>query len=272
MPPHGSLNRRSEPQISQISQIQKRTTETPRTLSQAVNTDALPTPDWQTEDGSVVLYNADCLDILPQLPEWGIPLIHTDPPFGVGNFVQTTGRIMGRGSNHGEKVTWNDGTPPAEAFSEMRRVSKHRIIWGANFFNCFEDRGGAIVWLKDQKMPNFSKADIASCTHYQKTEIVRVPWTNFVVTHKAESDHPCERPVELYKWCIEYLPESGHLVADPFMGSGTTGVACVKLGRSFIGIEKEPKYFDIAVKRIQQAREDIGLFLQSEPETSPQSA
>lgn len=108
------------------------------------------------------------------------------------------------------------------------------------------------MWDKVQPMPNFSKADIASCTHYQKTEIVRIPWTNFEVGRLAETDHPCERPVALYVWCIKYLP-APQLIMDPFMGSGSVAVACVKLDRKFIGIEREPNYFDISCKRIEKA-------------------
>jgi site-specific DNA-methyltransferase (adenine-specific) len=107
--------------------------------------------------GDATLYLGDCLEILPTLPK--VDAVITDPPFGVGNFVQTTGRIMGRGESRGQAVKWNDAAPPKELFDMLREKAKHRIIWGANFFNCFEDKGGAIVWVKRQSMPNFSKAD-----------------------------------------------------------------------------------------------------------------
>lgn len=202
--------------------------------------------------GNATLYLADCRDVLPTLPK--VDAVITDPPFGVGNFVQTTGRKMGRGAGRGKAVTWNASGPPPEVFAMLREKSKHRIIWGANFFNCFEERGGAIIWDKQQSMPNFSKADIASCTHFQKTEIVRIPWTNFTVTHRAETDHPCERPVELYEWCIRYLPGAIRSVLDPYLGSGSCAVAAFRQHCSFIGIEREPKYFEIACRRIEDAQ------------------
>lgn len=207
--------------------------------------------------GRATLYLGDCREILPTLPT--VDLVLTDPPFGVGNFVQVTGTIRGRGEARGKEVGWNDAAPPPEVFAMLRDISTHRIIWGANFFNCFEDRGGAIVWDKCQPMPNFSKADIASCTHFQKTEIVRIPWTNFTVTHRAETDHPCERPVELYEWCIRYLPKVNS-VLDPYLGSGSCGVAALRSGCEFIGIEREPKYFEIACKRIEDAQRQKSLF------------
>ncbi len=208
--------------------------------------------------GNATLYLGDCLEILPTLPK--VDAVITDPPFGVGNFVQVSGRIRGRGDGRGKPVTWNDAPPPPDFFRLIQQISEHRIIWGANFFNCFEDRGGAIVWDKCQSMPNFSKADIASCTHFHKTEIVRIPWTNFTVAHKAASDHPCERPAALYEWCIKYLPQPIDSVMDCYMGSGTTGVACMNLGRKFIGIEIEPKYFDIACERIDNAQRQKRMF------------
>jgi len=205
--------------------------------------------------GNATLYLGDCRDILPTLGK--VDAVVTDPPFGMGNFVQLTGRVRG------EAVEWNNETPPPELFSMLRGMSKHRIIWGANFFNCFEPNGGAIFWDKCQPMPNFSKGDIASSSHLKKTELVRIPWTNFTVTHKGETDHPCERPVELYRWCIDYLPSPINTVLDPYLGSGSCGVAAVQMGRKFIGVEREPKYFDIACKRIEDAQRQGDMFIGS---------
>jgi site-specific DNA-methyltransferase (adenine-specific)/modification methylase len=198
------------------------------------------------------------MDILPTLDK--VDAVITDPPFGVGNFVQTTGNIRGRGNLHGQEVSWNENSPPKEFFELIKNISKQRIIWGANFFNCFEEKGGAIIWDKVQPMPNFSKADIASCTHFQKTEIVRIPWTNFDVAREAETNHPCERPVQLYEWCINYLPKINS-VLDPYLGSGSCGVATIRLGRKFIGIERDPKYFEAACKRIEQATKQEDMFV-----------
>ncbi len=200
--------------------------------------------------GSARLYLGDCMEILPSLAP--VDAVITDPPFGVGNFVQVTGRLRGRGEGRAAAVDWNESPPPEQFFRLLQAKSKHRIIWGANFFNCFEDRGGAIVWDKRQSMPNFSKADIASCTHFQKTEVVTIPWTNFTVAREAETDHPCERPVSLYEWCIDYLP-AHKSVLDPFMGSGSVGVACLRMGKSFVGIERDERHFENACERISNA-------------------
>lgn len=211
--------------------------------------------------GNATLYRGDCLDVMASFPDcFRVDLVLTDPPFGVGNFVQVTGRKSGRGTEAGKPVAWNESGPPREFFEHIQRIGKHRIVWGANFFNCFEDRGGAIIWDKAQPMPNFSKADIASCTHFQKTEIIRLPWTNFTVTHQAVTDHPCERPVALYEWCIGYIPGHHETVMDPYMGSGSAGVAAMNLGRKFLGIERDQKWFDCACERIESAQRQGRMF------------
>jgi DNA modification methylase len=198
------------------------------------------TPYYQDEYATI--YHGDCRDVLPQLES--VDLLLTDPPFGLGNFVQVTGNVRG------EKVTWNESPPDAALFEIMHAKSKHRIIWGANYFNCFEPDGGAIVWVKNQPMPDFSKADIASCSFHKRVEIYTQTWTNFVNT--KETNHPCERPVSLYAWCLKKYASAGNLILDPFMGSGTTLVAAKQLGLKSIGIELEEKYCAIAAERLRQ--------------------
>jgi len=196
---------------------------------------------YYNEDG-ITIYNADCRDVLPQLER--VDLVLTDPPFGVGNFVQVTGNVRGA------KVTWNDAPPDSSMFETLRGMSANRIIWGANYFNCFEPKGGAIVWIKNQPMPDFSKADIASCSFHTKVEVYTQTWTNFVNTKTTE--HPCERPLSLYVWCLKKYAKTGETILDPFMGSGTTLVAAKREGRQATGIEINERYCEAAAKRLSQ--------------------
>jgi 16S rRNA G966 N2-methylase RsmD len=198
--------------------------------------------------GNATLYLGDALDVLPALATHD--LILTDPPFGVGNFVQVTGNVRG-----GE-VKWNESPPSAEVFSLMKQKSLHRIIWGAEHFNCFEGHG-ALIWDKNQPMEDFSKAEIASKSWGKKTEIFRHTWTNFVNT--KSTNHPCERPVALYAWCLQQAPATGH-VLDPFMGSAAVGVAVLKIGNSFTGIERDKDYFDVCCERIENAQRQQRMF------------
>ena len=178
-----------------------------------------------------------------------VELCLTDPPYGIGNFVQTGGNVRGKA------VEWNENIPDSSIFDILRKISKNRIIWGANYFNCFDPNGGAIIWIKNQPMPNFSKAEIASCSFYKKVEIYTQTWTNFV--NSKISNHPCERPIALYQWCINYSPEAASIL-DPYMGSGSVLVAAKQLGRKCTGIEIEEKYCEIAAKRLAQSVFDFG--------------
>lgn len=206
---------------------------------------------WKRREviGDATLYLGDSEEVLWVLPS--VEAVVTDPPFGVGNFVQITGNIRG------PLVTWNQKIPGDCIFSRLRHMSAHRVIWGAEHFNCFEGHG-ALIWDKNQPMKDFSKAEVASKSWGKKTELLRLTWTNYVNT--KESDHPCERPVALYEWCIEQFPNYPGTVLDPYMGSGSVGVACMNLGRKFIGIEIEPKYFEIACERIENAQRQARMF------------
>jgi DNA modification methylase len=204
----------------------------------------LPKPYYQ--DDYVTLYHADCREILPLLEP--VDLVLTDPPYGIGNFVQVTG------NKRGKRVTWNEKGLEDNIFVLLINKSKHQIIWGSNYFNSFNGKGGAIVWVKNQPMPNFSKADIASCSFYKKVEIVTITWTNFVNTKKSK--HPCERPVNLYEWCIDYAP-SPQTMLDCFAGSGSSLIAARNKKIKAIGIEQSEEYCEMIVKRLWQ--EVLGL-------------
>lgn len=199
-------------------------------------------------ENGIVIYHADCREVLPSLPK--VDLVLTDPPFGVGNFVQTTGNLRGIGKQKGVPVTWNESAPDRDTINLVKSKGTYVIIWGANHFDCFDGKG-AIVWIKNQPCPNMSKAEIASCSFFNKTEIVEITWRNFEAAQLKQSSHPCERPTALYTWCINYAPKS-ETILDPFMGSGTTLRAAKDLGRKAIGIEIEERYCEIAANRLRQ--------------------
>lgn len=197
------------------------------------------------------VFNTDCLEAMENYPDKYFELAIVDPPFGIGNFVQTGGNIRG------EKVTWNEETPSQEYFSELKRVSKHRIIFGANYYNCFED--GAIVWIKNQPMPNFSKAVIASCSFHKKVEIYTQTWTNFVHDGRA-GIHPCEMPVDIYRWIMQTYCKNGDKILDTHLGSGSSRIAADMEGYDFTGYELDADYFNASVKRFNEYKLQTTLF------------
>jgi len=195
---------------------------------------------------SIRLECGDCIELMKSIPDKSVDLVLTDPPYGIG--VQRVNCASFRKDSRSRvKVSWDDKFTLEPYLNEIYRIGKNVIIWGANYHNVFADKGGAIIWDKLQPLPDSSQCEIASLTHYKKVFKYQQRWTNFVNT--KETEHPTEKPVDLMKYCIEIFKASS--VLDPFMGSGTTGVACKNLGRDFIGFEKDPTYFEIAKKRIE---------------------
>ena len=193
------------------------------------------------------LIHGDCLEKMKDIPDKSIDLILTDPPYGIG--VQRVNCASFRKDNRSrQKINWDDSFSLEPFISEFVRIGKNVIIWGANYHNVFLDKGGCIVWDKLQPLPDSSQCELASITHYKKVFKYVQRWTNFVNTKQTE--HPTEKPVALMEYCIDIFKAKS--VLDPFMGSGTTGIACINKRIDFIGIEKDDEYFEIAKKRIEE--------------------
>jgi site-specific DNA-methyltransferase (adenine-specific) len=207
----------------------------------------------------VELWLGDCREILPTLGK--VDAVVTDPPYGMDwNF---TGQGSGKNAQGGKSSVTKglrisgDAQPfdpsPLLAFPEA-------IIWGLHHFPHRLEPGSVLVWIKkyeDAFGTFLSDADLAwmrgGCGVYCSKTVNPASF-------QTEKCHPTQKPVAIMVWCLEFL--KGQTILDPFMGSGTTGVASVKLGRNFIGIEIEPKYFDIACKRIQAALDAPDMFVE----------
>jgi site-specific DNA-methyltransferase (adenine-specific) len=209
----------------------------------------------KVEIGTATLYLADCMEVLPTLDL--VDAVITDPPYG----MKRDGKPPSTSSHGGHKgyefLGWDQGTPPREVFEAIFNLSDVQVIWGGNFFpQHLPPSMGWLFWDKGQRISQ-SDGELAF-TNMQKA--LRVFTLNRAAIAKDGAVHPTQKPLALMKWCIE---QAGHpqTILDPFMGSGTTGVAAVQLGRRFIGIEREPKYFEISCKRIEQAQRQGDMFL-----------
>jgi len=196
--------------------------------------------------GDATLYLGDCMDILPTLDK--VDAVITDPPYGIGIAANPVRQ------KH-EKLNWDSCAPSNDVIAAVLNLSDMHCIWGGNYFDlppsqCF------YIWDKIQP-ENFS---LAMCEQawVSKKGVAKL-YRQSVLSY--EKQHPTQKPVELMMWCIKQFGEI-KLIADPFMGSGTTGVAAIQMGRKFIGIEREPKYFDIACERIENAQRQQSLFEQ----------
>ena len=230
--------------------------------------------------GDATLYLGDCLEIMPTLGK--VELIVTDPPYGLGlDFVYRhgTGKM---GSIH-EHKEWNENRPSDECFQAIFDCSENQIIWGCNYFYPMIPHEGRIVHDKELRIGGtqlkFSEADIASCSMQKRVTLFRYRWAGNVQGRSINWDntgpdarfHPTQKPIALMVYCVEGYSKTGQIILDPFMGSGTTGVACANLGRKFIGIEINEDYFNIAVKRIRQAYNQGELFQPEQPKMTQET-
>ena len=219
--------------------------------------------------GDATLYLGDCMDILPTLDK--VYAVITDPPYGIG-FKSSQPKAIDYGLIYGDAEPFDPS--PLLLFENL-------VLWGGNNFANKLPIGGWFVWDKrvseaaDKMMG--SPFELAWVSNKKKYKIARIQHGGAKNADALNGDvanaarfHPTPKPVALMKWCIDQVgnPET---ILDPFMGSGTTGVAAIQLGRKFIGIEREPKYFDIACKRIEQAVAQGQLFA-PEPTKQTQEA
>ena len=201
--------------------------------------------------GNAELYFADCQDILPSLGP--VDAVVTDPPYGIGQDGGNFRDRKGGGARVLTKKQWDSATPAKALFDLILQVSSHQIIWGGQYFT--DKLPVSRGWLYWQKLMggDFSDGELAW------TSLDKV-LKEFTQCNKYSGKvHPTQKPVNLMRWCIQQLPVETATILDPFMGSGTTGVAAVQLGYRFIGVELDKDYFEIACKRIEEAYENTAL-------------
>lgn len=196
--------------------------------------------------GNAQLYLGDCAEILPHLPK--VDACITDPPYGIGANKQTLGSGKKQFDRGGD---WDDTLPDVRALLGSGALV---CIWGGNYFSHqLPPTNDWLVWHKRNDGLSFSECELAWTNFGRQTRHLSHHWSG------EEKVHPTMKPLTVMRWCIEQagIPQT---ILDPFMGSGTTGVAAVQMGRQFIGIEREPRYFDIACQRIEDAQRMGDMF------------
>ena len=222
---------------------------------------------WKRHEriGDCDLYLGDCLEVMPALAKFDA--VVTDPPYGIGR----DGQKKTTGGNGGRKAYdfrgWDRVRPSEEVFSLVRRMSDNLVIWGGNYFaDLLPPRGKWLVWDKGQRIDQ-SDGELA---YTSLDGALRIFTQNRVALMVEGAQHPTQKPLEIMRWSVQQFPDA-ETILDPFMGSGTTGVACVNLGRKFTGIELDSDYFDIACKRIEEAYRQPRLFEEPKPKPVQES-
>lgn len=207
--------------------------------------------------GDATLYLGDCMDILPTLEK--VDAVITDPPYGINeNSAKVASRVkLAAAKDYGE-FNWDKEPPAAELIQAIRDKGECQAFFGGNYFglpatSCW------LVWDKLNGDNDFADCELCWTNWPKAVRRLQWRWNGMIRQGNEERYHPTQKPLEVMKWVIELCPKA-QTILDPFMGIGTTGVAAIQLGRKFIGIEREPKYFDIACKRIEQAVAQGQLF------------
>ena len=218
--------------------------------------------EW-VEIGNARLACGDCLEFLPTLGK--VDAVVTDPPYGIDYGKQGSFQASHGWRDRREHLTWDTKRPQGSTFTTLRCMSDVQIFWGGNYFaDVLPPTMKWLVWDKGQT--DFSLADVELAWTSEQKAARRILYPRSLAL-RDDKKHPTQKPLEVMKWCLTQIP-GAQTVLDPFMGSGTTGVACAKMGRKFIGIEIEPKYFDIACNRIEKAYAQPDMFI--EPPTKPE--
>jgi site-specific DNA-methyltransferase (adenine-specific) len=195
-----------------------------------------------------MITNEDNMELMKRYEDNHFDLAIVDPPYGIGisnNPVR---------QQHAKKE-WDNAIPTEEYFKELFRVSKNQIIWGGNYFD-LPPTQGFFIW--DKKQPHdFS---LAMCEYaWSSVQKPAKMWSLSVLKERGKI-HPTQKPVELYEWILINNAKEGDKILDTHLGSGSIALACHNLGFDLTACELDKEYFDKAMKRIQEHKNQIRMF------------
>jgi site-specific DNA-methyltransferase (adenine-specific) len=199
------------------------------------------------------------MEYMKSLPDNAFDLAIVDPPYGIGDtFISnSTGNKKGKLERIHKKIDWDNEIPSIEYFNELKRVSKKQVIWGANYFNCFD--GGACVWYKNRGGNTLSQCEIASVSGQKKVDYVEIQILTGFVSNETRI-HPTQKPVKLYEWLLTNYAKQGNKILDTHLGSGSHAIACNNLGFELVGLELDSDYFKASCERISKEAQQERLF------------
>lgn len=210
--------------------------------------------------GRATLYLGDCAEILPSIER--VDLVCTDPPYGIGadkgaavGGTDASGRYVRRPKQY--EGGWDDERPADALLATIVSAGKSAIIWGGNYLADALPRGGRwLFWDKLNSMPSYSDGEMA-WTNIKGVSVKKFTRCNNGLASIADGprEHPTQKPIDLMEWCLSFAPDA-ETVLDPYMGTASTGVAAIRRGKCFIGIERRPDFFAVAVRRIREVTGD----------------
>jgi len=227
---------------------------------------------------SINIYNQDCMEAMRQMSDNEFDLAIVDPPYGIGEAAgknKSRNKGFGSGNKKSKKLTyskdygdkeWDNKPASKNYFMELKRVSKHQIVWGANHF--IENIPNAnsscwIVWDKDNGQSDFADCELAYTSFKTAVRKIKWRWNGLLqqdMKNKEHRIHPTQKPVKLYKWLLTNYAKEGDKILDTHLGSGSIAIACWDLKFDLTGYEIDKEYYDNAIERIERHKRQLNLF------------
>jgi site-specific DNA-methyltransferase (adenine-specific) len=213
----------------------------------------------------IELLNIDCMEYMATLEDNAFDLAITDPPYGINMDNQKVRTKPNRPNTYKRanenqyksSGRWDAATPNKEYFSELFRVSKHQIVWGANYFCDHLPPGkGWIFWDKLMGENNFSAGEFA----YQSIQTRSAKFSEPSMRVEGTRIHPTQKPVKLYQWLFDNYSEPGQRILDTHLGSGSSAIAAHYYGVDFVGCELDQDYYDAASNRFNNETKQQAMF------------
>ena len=230
--------------------------------------------------GRIELLNIDCMEYMATLPDGAFDLAIVDPPYGRGEdggtnrshgVRQKNGAVIRVIDGRYAKKDWDKEAPSTDYFSELRRVSQHQIIWGANYMPVTL-RGGAIVWDKITDGSDQSGAEIAYCSLTERVDVVRYMWRGMmqgeaVGSHRQQGNkalnerriHPTQKPVKLYEWLLQKYAHPSMKILDTHSGSASLAIAAYYFGADLVACEIDTEYWAASKRRLEAETRQLSL-------------
>lgn len=210
------------------------------------------------------LHNIDCMEYMKGCKDNEFDLAIVDPPYGIGESGGNDSRNRFKAAVY-EKKNWDSMPPDASYFSELQRISKNQIIWGANHFmqNIAAGSPCWIVWDKDNGGSDFADCELAYTSFKTAVRKFKFTWNGMIqgdMKNKEIRIHPTQKPVKLYEWLLSNYAKEGDKILDTHLGSGSHAIAAHYGGFDFTGCELDQDYFEAAQKRIEVETSQIDMF------------
>jgi site-specific DNA-methyltransferase (adenine-specific) len=225
-----------------------------------------PIPYSSRPDRVSELYNMDCVEGMKMYPDKYFDLAIVDPPYGIGESGQNnkTRGLLAKPKDYGNK-NWDTSSPDKEYFSELFRVSKNQIVWGANhFINKIPFASPCwIVWDKDNGETDFADCELAYTSFPTAVRQFSFRWNGMLqqnMKNKEVRIHPTQKPIALYKWLLSNYAKGGDKILDTHLGSGSHRIAAFEMGFDFTSFELDAQYCEASEKRFVNAIAQQSLF------------